>query len=64
MWRNRSKWQFNAANYDRIEITIKKGTKSTLKEAADAKGESLTVILGVWKKIKIFEKSIAFFIFF
>ena len=38
------KRQFNAANYDRIEITVKKGVKSTLQEAATAKGESTTVI--------------------
>ena len=35
------KRQFNAANYDRIEITVKKGAKSTLQEAATAKGESI-----------------------
>lgn len=35
------KRQFNAANYDRIEITVKKGTKQKLQEAAAEKGESI-----------------------
>ena len=32
---------FNAQNYDRIEITVKKGTKQSLQEAAKEKGESI-----------------------
>lgn len=32
---------FNAQNYDRIEITVKKGTKQALQEAAKDKGESI-----------------------
>ncbi len=32
---------FNAQNYDRIEITVKKGTKQVLQEAAKDKGESI-----------------------
>lgn len=35
------KRQFNAANYDRIEITVKKGSKETLQDIALAVGESL-----------------------
>lgn len=35
------KRDFNAANYDRIEITVKKGAKSTLQQAAKEKGESI-----------------------
>lgn len=32
---------FNEQNYDRIEITVKKGTKQALQEAANDKGESI-----------------------
>ena len=32
---------FNEQNYDRIEITVKKGTKQVLQEAAKDKGESI-----------------------
>ncbi len=32
---------FNARNYDRIEITVKKGAKQSLQEAAKDKGESI-----------------------
>lgn len=32
---------FNEQNYDRIEITVKKGTKQALQEAAKDKGESI-----------------------
>lgn len=35
------KRQFNAANYDRIEITVKKGAKTPLQEAAKERGESI-----------------------
>lgn len=35
------KRQFNAANYDRIEITVKKGTKTALQDVAKDKGESI-----------------------
>lgn len=35
------KRQFNAANYDRIEITVKKGTKKALQDVAKDKGESI-----------------------
>lgn len=35
------KRQFNATNYDRVELTVKKGTKSKLQEAAKEKGESI-----------------------
>ena len=35
------KRQFNAANYDRIEITVKKGTKQSLQDVAKEKGESI-----------------------
>lgn len=33
--------KYMSANYDRINLTIKKGAKSTLQEAATAKGESI-----------------------
>ena len=32
---------FNAQNYDRIEITVKKGSKTPLQEVAKDKGESI-----------------------
>lgn len=32
---------FNEQNYDRIEITVKKGTKQALQEVAKDKGESI-----------------------
>ena len=32
---------FNAENYDRIGLMIKKGAKSTLQQAAKEKGESI-----------------------
>ncbi len=35
------KRQFNAANYDRIEITVKKGSKQSLQDIAKEKGESI-----------------------
>lgn len=35
------KRQFNAANYDRIEITVKKGSKQPLQDVAKANGESI-----------------------
>ncbi len=35
------KRQFNAQNYDRIEITVKKGQKESIKQHAESKGESL-----------------------
>lgn len=35
------KREFNAQNYDRIEITIKKGMKQSLQEAAKESGESI-----------------------
>ena len=35
------KRQFNAANYDRIELTVKKGAKNKLQEVAKEKGESI-----------------------
>lgn len=35
------KRQFNAANYDRIEITVKKGAKQSLQDIAKAKDESI-----------------------
>ena len=35
----KNKWQ--AENCDRINLTVKKGAKSTLQEAATAKGESI-----------------------
>lgn len=36
--------RYAAKAYDRINLTVKKGAKSTLQEAATAKGESITVI--------------------
>ena len=33
--------KYMSANYDRINLTVKKGAKSTLQEAAAAKGESI-----------------------
>lgn len=33
--------KYMSANYDRINLTIKKGAKSMLQEAATAKGESI-----------------------
>lgn len=35
------KRKFNAENYDRVELTVKKGAKSKLQEAAKEKGESI-----------------------
>lgn len=35
------KKQFNLEKYDRIELTVKKGTKTALQEAAASKGESI-----------------------
>ncbi len=35
------KREFNMLNYDRIELTVKKGTKTALKQAASGKGESI-----------------------
>ncbi len=35
------KRQFNADNYDRIELTVKKGAKELLREEARICGESL-----------------------
>lgn len=35
------KRQFNADNYDRIELTVKKGAKKLLREEAQICGESL-----------------------
>lgn len=35
------KRKFNATNYDRVELTVKKGTKSKLQEAAKENGESI-----------------------
>lgn len=35
------KRKFNAANYDRIEVTVKKGTKQPLQNVAKEKGESI-----------------------
>lgn len=35
------KRQFNADNYERIEITVKKGTKQPLQDVAREKGESI-----------------------
>lgn len=35
------KRQFNATNYDRIEITTKKGTKPALQQVATNKGDSI-----------------------
>lgn len=35
------KRQFNADNYERIEITVKKGTKQPLQDVAKEKGESI-----------------------
>lgn len=39
------KRQFNAANYDRIELTVKKGAKNKLQEVAKEKGESINVYI-------------------
>lgn len=35
------KRKFNADNYDRVELTVKKGAKSKLQDAAKEKGESI-----------------------
>ncbi len=35
------KREFNAQNYDRIEITVKKGMKQSLQEVAKESGESI-----------------------
>ena len=35
----KNKW--NAENYDRIALSVKKGAKSTLQQAAKEKGESI-----------------------
>ena len=35
------KRQFNEQNYERIGLTIKKGTKQAIKAVADEKGESI-----------------------
>lgn len=35
----KNKW--NAENYDRIALSVKKGTKQSLQEAAKEKGESI-----------------------
>ncbi len=35
------KRNFNAQNYDRIEITVKKGTKQIIQDAAKNNGESI-----------------------
>lgn len=36
------KKQFNLEKYDRIELTVKKGMKTALQEAAREKGESIS----------------------
>ena len=36
------KKQFNLEKYDRIELTVKKGMKTALREAAREKGESIS----------------------
>lgn len=33
--------KYNAANYDRIELRVKKGMKETIKAHAEARGEAL-----------------------
>lgn len=35
------KREFNAKNYDRIELTVKKGEKALIKEHAEQQGETL-----------------------
>ena len=37
--------QFNAENYDRINLTIRKGEKARLQAHADSKGESLNAFI-------------------
>ena len=35
------KREFNAKNYDRIELTVKKGEKALIKEHAEQQGETV-----------------------
>lgn len=41
----RAKNKYNAANYDRISFTIRKGKKDRYRAAAEARGYSLNALL-------------------